>query len=82
MQAWTPAWTLNGRLLRPAMVVVAKAPGHEAAGSGEARPPQDRLMLHLRIKHRRQPLPQVGLNTSQSHLTEGRRAVLRAARVR
>ena len=28
-QAWTPAWTLNGRLLRPAMVVVAKA-GTEA----------------------------------------------------
>lgn len=26
MQAWTPAWTLNGRLLRPAMVVVARAP--------------------------------------------------------
>ncbi len=26
MQAYTPAWTLNGRLLRPAMVVVAKAP--------------------------------------------------------
>ena len=25
MQAWTQAWTLNGRLLRPAMVVVAKA---------------------------------------------------------
>ena len=25
-QAWTPAWTLNGRLLRPAMVLVAKAP--------------------------------------------------------
>ncbi len=24
IQAWTPAWTLNGRLLRPAMVVVAK----------------------------------------------------------
>lgn len=24
VQAWTPAWTLNGRLLRPAMVVVAK----------------------------------------------------------
>jgi len=23
IQAWTPAWTLNGRLLRPAMVVVA-----------------------------------------------------------
>ncbi len=26
LQAWTHAWTLNGRLLRPAMVVVAKAP--------------------------------------------------------
>ncbi len=26
IQAWTPAWLLNGRLLRPAMVVVAKAP--------------------------------------------------------
>ena len=26
IQAWTAAWTLNGRLLRPAMVVVAKAP--------------------------------------------------------
>jgi molecular chaperone GrpE len=24
LSAWTPAWTLNGRLLRPAMVVVAK----------------------------------------------------------
>jgi molecular chaperone GrpE len=26
LQAWTPCWTLNGRLLKPAMVVVAKAP--------------------------------------------------------
>lgn len=26
MQAWSNAWTLNGRILRPAMVVVAKAP--------------------------------------------------------
>ena len=26
MQAWTACWTLNGRLLKPAMVVVAKAP--------------------------------------------------------
>ncbi len=33
VQAWTPAWTLNGRLLRPAMVVVAKPP---AAGAGTA----------------------------------------------
>jgi molecular chaperone GrpE len=32
MQAWSKAWTLNGRLLRPAMVVVAKAPAPELAG--------------------------------------------------
>jgi molecular chaperone GrpE len=32
MQAWSKAWTLNGRLLRPAMVVVAKAPTSELAG--------------------------------------------------
>jgi len=37
LQAWTQAWTLHGRLLRPAMVVVAKAPtaeltGHRAEG--------------------------------------------------
>ncbi|CEF54481.1 nucleotide exchange factor GrpE [Acetobacter ghanensis] len=25
MQAWTPTWTLHGRLLKPAMVVVAKS---------------------------------------------------------
>jgi molecular chaperone GrpE len=39
MHAWTKAWTLNGRLLRPAMVVVAKAPAAELPpGSGsEAR---------------------------------------------
>jgi molecular chaperone GrpE len=29
MHAWTPAWMLHGRLLRPAMVVVAKAPPEE-----------------------------------------------------
>jgi len=34
MQAWTAAWTLHGRLLRPAMVVVAKAPQGEIAASG------------------------------------------------
>jgi molecular chaperone GrpE len=34
IQAWTSAWTLHGRLLRPAMVVVAKAPvGEIPAGS-------------------------------------------------
>jgi molecular chaperone GrpE len=32
IQAWTQAWTLNGRLLRPAMVVVAKVP---AGAAGE-----------------------------------------------
>jgi molecular chaperone GrpE len=26
LQAWTQGWTVNGRLLRPAMVVVAKGP--------------------------------------------------------
>jgi molecular chaperone GrpE len=31
MHAWTQGWTLNGRLLRPAMVVVAKAPPDEIA---------------------------------------------------
>jgi molecular chaperone GrpE len=34
MHAWTPAWTLNGRLLRPAMVVVAKAPPAELTAAG------------------------------------------------
>jgi molecular chaperone GrpE len=27
LHGWTSAWTLNGRLLKPAMVVVAKAEG-------------------------------------------------------
>jgi molecular chaperone GrpE len=31
VQAWTPVWTLNGRLLKPAMVVVAKRANQEAA---------------------------------------------------
>ena len=34
MQAWTACWTLNGRLLKPAMVVVAKAPTAELPSSG------------------------------------------------
>lgn len=37
MQAWTPVWTLNGRLLRPAMVVVAKAPIEELGANGDPR---------------------------------------------
>jgi len=36
MQAWTPAWTLNGRLLKPAMVVVAK--GTPEAAAAQASP--------------------------------------------
>ena len=37
IQAWTTAWTLNGRLLRPAMVVVAKAaPAGSASGTEAA----------------------------------------------
>jgi molecular chaperone GrpE len=35
MHAWTPAWTLNGRLIRPAMVVVAKAPPGEITASAK-----------------------------------------------
>ena len=31
MQAWTACWTLHGRLLKPAMVVIAKAPSGEIA---------------------------------------------------
>ena len=33
MQAWTACWTLHGRLLKPAMVVVAKAPAGELPAS-------------------------------------------------
>ena len=37
IQAWTTGWTLNGRLLRPAMVVVAKAaPAGSASGTEAA----------------------------------------------
>jgi molecular chaperone GrpE len=35
LQAWSSVWTLNGRLLRPAMVVVAKAPTAELTSSGK-----------------------------------------------
>jgi molecular chaperone GrpE len=35
MHAWTPVWTLNGRLLRPAMVVVAKAPPGEITANAK-----------------------------------------------
>lgn len=36
MQAWTAAWTLHGRLLKPAMVVVAKAAAGTQAETGGA----------------------------------------------
>ncbi|MGY6768392.1 nucleotide exchange factor GrpE [Komagataeibacter sp. NFXK3] len=29
LDAWTPSWTLHGRLLKPAMVVVSKGPAQE-----------------------------------------------------
>jgi molecular chaperone GrpE len=35
IQAWSQGWTLNGRLLRPAMVVVSKAPAAELAGPAQ-----------------------------------------------
>jgi len=35
LQAWTPAWTLNGRLLKPAMVVVAAGAPAAAARRAE-----------------------------------------------
>ncbi|MGH7212817.1 MAG: nucleotide exchange factor GrpE [Acetobacteraceae bacterium] len=38
LQAWTSAWLLNGRLLKPAMVVVAKAPEGAAASPGVSTP--------------------------------------------
>lgn len=38
LQAWTSAWLLNGRLLRPAMVVVSKAPEGAAEGAPESDP--------------------------------------------
>jgi molecular chaperone GrpE len=40
MHAYTPAWTLNGRLLRPAMVVVAKARPAELTRGGSAGSPK------------------------------------------
>ncbi len=36
IQAWTSAWTLNGRLLKPAMVVVARAVSPEAPPAAAA----------------------------------------------
>ena len=56
MHAWTPAWTLNGRLLRPAMVVVAKAPPGEIA-RGPAQAGHHRLMQSCRLRTRIPPPP-------------------------
>ena len=41
IQAWTSAWTLNGRLLRPAMVVVAKALPVSPRNAGNAHSPHN-----------------------------------------
>ena len=87
MQAWTPAWTLNGRLLRPAMVVVAKAPPGEIepqSGGAGWTPPPDAIVPRLRTRIRAPaPCPAgAPLNTSSSHFPVGTPAVLRAARVR
>ncbi|GGG45866.1 protein GrpE [Caldovatus sediminis] len=38
LQAWTPAWTLHGRLLKPAMVVVAGSRGGDAGKPGGDSP--------------------------------------------
>ncbi|MCU0987802.1 MAG: nucleotide exchange factor GrpE [Acetobacteraceae bacterium] len=44
IQAWTPAWTINGRLLKPAMVVVSKGapaaadPSHDPSGDPPSGP--------------------------------------------
>ena len=49
MQAWSSAWTLNGRLLKPAMVVVAKAPPAEApapAPAGVSAAPSADTQVH------------------------------------
>jgi len=37
-QAWTPAWTLNGRLLKPAMVVVSTGGGTSAPPPSSGQP--------------------------------------------
>jgi molecular chaperone GrpE len=43
LQAWSAAWTLNGRLLRPAMVVVAKAPTAELVAEKPANAAPQKL---------------------------------------
>jgi len=44
MQAWSATWTLHGRLLRPAMVVVAKAPPTEIPAPSTNAAPLDRTV--------------------------------------
>jgi len=38
IEAWTPAWTISGRLLKPAMVVVSKGPPQPAPAEAHAAP--------------------------------------------
>ena len=86
MQAWTPAWTLNGRLLRPAMVVVAKAPPGEITASGPSwTPPPDAIApAHGRESPDLGPLARTACTPIHPCHTDpvGTLAVLRVARVR
>ncbi len=84
MHAWTPAWMLHGRLLRPAMVVVAKAPPGEITAAAKLN--THRLMLACRIRHEN---PSRGLCPAGHHPIHpchtdpvGAPAVLRVARAR
>ena len=72
MHAWTPVWTLNGRLLRPAMVVVAKAPPGEitsgASGAASWTPPPDDFRVGPARESAAGPLPgRLPPHTSMSH---------------
>ena len=84
MHAWTPAWTLNGRLLRPAMVVVAKAPpGEIAAVAPSWTPPPDAVVPPAHENPPCRPLPGRPTPIHPCHTDPvGTLAVLRAARVR
>jgi len=52
-QAWTAAWTLNGRLLKPAMVVVAKQ--RQSSGLGRPRDPAEPSLVRLRDNRHAKP---------------------------
>ena len=86
IHAWSKAWTLNGRLLRPAMVVVAKAPTSELAGPAKAIGPGarpiwgycDRMERKIWLQHLSWP----ALSHTSNAFIKGTVPVLRAAIVR